>query len=533
MDLEKRIELITQEPIEEVITIEDLRNLLEINNRVSAYDGFEPSGLLHLASGLMRAIKIEDLQKAGINFILLVADWHGWLNNKMGGDLEKIRRVGEYIVEGWKACGVDMNKVKVLYDSKDLKNKQDYWEGVVKIAKEVTVKRLMRAGTIMGRTEAEMQKASFVLYPILQAWDPFYIGADILQLGMDQRSATMLSRELAPRIDGSIRVCLHHHLLAGLQGAKAGRMGQELSDVKMSKSKASSCIFIHDSKEEISKKIKKAFCPEKIAEGNPVLEMWRYIIFRKFDDYIIKRPAKFGGKLEVQSYDELEKYYTGGELHPLDLKNSTVEVLNDVIAPVRKRFEKGKAKELYEFVKAETEKKGIEKEKPKAEKKQLAEYNKEELANIARVEKKIKDSGIKAEIIKHLDTAVTSLNTHLRLFKCTPGEVLKCLCLVSEGKPLVVVASGDVRIDMKKLAKASGMKEPRLASKDELRTLFNRFPGAVDAITVPKKIPVFMDKKLLEKEEVIGSAGSARAGLRIKPEDVLKCVDAKVADLAE
>jgi len=44
MDIEKRIELITKSPIEEVITIEDLRTLLEIKSRITAYDGFEPSG---------------------------------------------------------------------------------------------------------------------------------------------------------------------------------------------------------------------------------------------------------------------------------------------------------------------------------------------------------------------------------------------------------------------------------------------------------------------------------------------------------
>ena len=133
-------------------------------------------------------------------------------------------------------------------------------------------------------------------------------------------------------------------------------MGQEQADFKMSKSKAGSCVFIHDSKKEIQEKLNKAFCPEKIVEGNPVLEMWRYIIFRKIDGYTIKRPAKFGGDLEIQEYGELEKLYVAGKLHPLDLKNATSEVLDGILAPVRKHFEKGKAKEWYETVKKAVEK---------------------------------------------------------------------------------------------------------------------------------------------------------------------------------
>ena len=61
MDVERRIELITKSPIEEVVTIEDLRRLLETKDNVTAYDGFETSGILHLGSGILRAIKIQDL----------------------------------------------------------------------------------------------------------------------------------------------------------------------------------------------------------------------------------------------------------------------------------------------------------------------------------------------------------------------------------------------------------------------------------------------------------------------------------------
>ena len=43
-----------------------------------------------------------------------VADYFAQLNNKMGGDLQKIQIVGEYMVEIWKAVGMDMSRVQVL-----------------------------------------------------------------------------------------------------------------------------------------------------------------------------------------------------------------------------------------------------------------------------------------------------------------------------------------------------------------------------------------------------------------------------------
>jgi len=345
MDLEARLNLITRSPIEEVVTIEDLRKLLETKTKVTAYDGFESSGLLHIGSGVLRAIKINDLFEANVNFILLLADWYAWINNKMGGDLDLIRKTGEYFVEGWKACGIDMKRVKVLWAS-DLAKDPEYWKNVINVSKLTTIQRAIRAGTIMGREEAEMQYVAQVLYPMMQTYDPFYIGADIMQLGMDQRKAMILTREVASKIDGSIRVAAMHHLLIGLKGNQ--RMGP--AEAKMSKSVAESAIFIHDTKEQIESKINNAFCPPQIIEGNPILEIWKYVVFRKFKAKSIKRQNK--SDLEVRSYGELEKAYREGNLHPADLKKETVEVLEEILRPIRSYFEKNKkAKELYEIVK--------------------------------------------------------------------------------------------------------------------------------------------------------------------------------------
>lgn len=363
MDIERRLELIARPPTEEIITLEDLRKLLETKSKVTAYDGFEPSGLLHIGSSLLRAIKIQDMLAAKVNFILFVADWFAWINGKMGGDLELIKKVGGYFVEGWKACGVDTKKVKIVWASEIVKD-PEYWKGVLAIAKLTTVQRAIRTATIMGRKEAEMQYTAQLVYPMMQTYDPFYMGADILQLGMDQRKATILTRELAPKIDGSIRVCVLHHLLVGLQGP--GRMGaahaadsrspeekrQAEVEVKMSKSLPHSAIFVHDSPTDIEAKLRKAFAPPKQTEGNPVLELCKYIIFRKQKELEVERPVKFGGTMSFDRYEELEAAYAAGELHPTDLKPAVARAVACILAPVRLHFEKNKsAHELYEIVK--------------------------------------------------------------------------------------------------------------------------------------------------------------------------------------
>ena len=335
MDIEKRIELITKLPTEEVVTREELKELLETKTKPVAYDGFEPSGMAHIGTGLMRAQKIKDLQEANIDFVLYLADWHAMINNKMEGDLEKIRKVGEYLIKVWETLGVDTKKIKVKWAS-DFVSNSYYWKKVIQVAKNTTMKRMMRAITIMGRKEGELTDSAQIIYPAMQVADIFQMNIDICQLGMDQRKANMLAREIAQKLGYNKPVVVSHHLIMGLQGPQRMEM-----DAKMSKSKPDSSILVHDSEKEIQRKISKAYCPEKTVEGNPIMEYAKYIIFRGEEKTIeIKRPEKFGGNLEIQSYQELENIYKQGKLHPMDLKKMVAEQLSEMLKPARDYFEK-------------------------------------------------------------------------------------------------------------------------------------------------------------------------------------------------
>jgi len=359
MDLERRLELILREPTEEVITLQELKQLLETEAHPIAYDGFEPSGLAHIPFAVLRAIKLRDMLEAGCRFKLLLADWHAALNNKMDGDLEKIRRVGEYFVEVWRAAGIDTHSVEIVWAS-DLASDPDYWRLVIQVARNTTLKRILRCLPIMGRKEGELQEAAQVIYPSMQVSDIFTLEAKICQLGLDQRRANILARELGPKLGFWKPVAVHHHMLMGLSGPtnptgldESERIDIEISS-KMSKSKPETSIFVHDSQEVIREKIMAAYCPPRQAAGNPVLEYCRYIIFRIMGTLSVDRPAKYGGPIEYYSYGALERDYVEGNLHPLDLKNAVASALYEMLEPIRRHFENdARAREMYYFVKAQ------------------------------------------------------------------------------------------------------------------------------------------------------------------------------------
>ncbi|MFX1560680.1 MAG: tyrosine--tRNA ligase [Promethearchaeota archaeon] len=357
MDINERIKLITGVG-EEVVTKPELRKLLEEKQNPIAYDGFEPSGLAHLAFGVFRPLLLKDLVKAGIRFKIWLADWFAWINNKMGGDLEKIRTTGEYFIEVWKAAGVPSDKVEYLFAS-DAMDSIEYWSRVVRIAKVTTVARATRALTIMGRKEGEMSEVAQYFYPVMQVCDIFHLEADMTQLGMDQRRANMLAREVGPKLGFWKPVVVSHHMLINLEGSiepdGLDDVGRDLHMIKtkMSKSKPSSSIFIHDTEEEIRSKILAAYCPPREVKGNPLIDYAKHLVFRSFDTLKVERKPKFGGDLEFQNYKELEKSYISGDLHPLDLKNAMIIYIDKMVKPLRTHFEKKKrAREMLELVKS-------------------------------------------------------------------------------------------------------------------------------------------------------------------------------------
>ena len=117
MDTETRFRLVTQN-LQEIITPAEVRTLLETNDHPRGYVGFEPSGMMHAGTGLIVGKKMKDYVDAGFHFIIYLAEWHGWINNKLGGDLDNIRAGAEYFKDCFTALGLPAGKVEYLWASR-------------------------------------------------------------------------------------------------------------------------------------------------------------------------------------------------------------------------------------------------------------------------------------------------------------------------------------------------------------------------------------------------------------------------------
>jgi len=368
LDAEERYKLIVAPPTEEVLTTERLKKALEDGISLKHYIGLEISGFVHLGTGLMCMQKVSDLQKAGVETQVLLADYHSWINKKLGGDLDLIKKVGggyfkEALKVSIKMTGGDPDKTKFIMAS-ELYEKMgvDYFTNVLKVSMNTTLSRVKRSITIMGRKEEAGIDFAQLLYVPMQVADIFSLQVNLAHGGTDQRKAHVIAIDIGEKAFGYKPIAIHHHLLTGLQldmdswkklieAKKSGKkdlFADTVIDVKMSKSKPKTAIFIHDTEEEIRRKIKKAFCPAGETEFNPVLEIAKYIVFRNLEEPFEIVNKKTGEKKVFEKYEDLEKAFSAKEIHPLDLKEAVARELIRILEPARKHFLEGSGKRYLE-----------------------------------------------------------------------------------------------------------------------------------------------------------------------------------------
>lgn len=355
-----------------------LEILLEKKPEVVAYDGFEPSGRMHIAQGLIRAINTNKMTDSGCKFKFWVADWFATMNLKMGGDEKMIRKAGELMIHTWKASGMNLDNVEFIWASEEIARRPvEYFTLMLDIATRTSIKRTLKCTQIMGRKDFTDDKAgqkdeddgdengedgdndgedgddnagktipldemisslktSQMFYPIMQCADIFFLGVDICSLGLDQRKVNMLAIEYCDKIKRRFKpIIISHAMLMGLDGSD-----------KMSKSNPDSAIFMDDSEQDVNRKIKKAFCRPGDIETNPILEYFKYIVFEIENEPVqifrIGYETKVEQLEEYKTFPELEEAFSTEYIYPNDLKKALKFYLNKYLEPVRTYFTENK-----------------------------------------------------------------------------------------------------------------------------------------------------------------------------------------------
>jgi tyrosyl-tRNA synthetase len=310
---------------EELVTEAEVRELAENPEGKRAYVGYEPSGVLHIGH-MLTANKLIDLQDAGFEVVILLADVHAYLNDK--GSFEEIRETAERMKEQFIAYGLDEENTEFRFGS-EFQMDDDYVLDLHSLELETTLNRASRA---MSEIQSgDSTKVSQAVYPLMQSLDIEYLDLDLAIGGMEQRKVHMLARDTLPSIGYESPTCLHTPLIAELSSGEG----------KMSSSEGVT-ISMEDSTEDIEEKVNGAFCPPtRDPDGdleNPVLQIFEYHVFPRFQNVVVERPDKYGGNLEYDDYESLEDDLESGELHPADAKGALASYLDELIEPGREKL---------------------------------------------------------------------------------------------------------------------------------------------------------------------------------------------------
>ena len=329
---EEKFELITRN-LQEVIEPNELRKLLSSGKEVSAYWGTMPTGSPHI-SYFYPLLKIGDFLKAGLRVKILIADLHAALEGVAWDVLERRQKYYESLIpQMLESVGVNIKKLEFVKGS-DIQLTPKYFQDFLKLSTMTSVKDATRAASEVVKL-GDNPKLGGILYPLMQALDEEYLKADIQFGGTDQRKIFVYARENLPKLNYRARVELMNFILPGLTGQK------------MSSSIAGTKIDLLEDEESVNKKINNAACVEGDA-NNGLMTFLKYVVFvikkDRNESFSIKRVAKYGGNVEYNDYESLERDFVSKKIHPLDLKKAIAEEINLMIAPFR---ENSKLQKLY------------------------------------------------------------------------------------------------------------------------------------------------------------------------------------------
>uniref|UniRef100_A0A671U981 Tyrosine--tRNA ligase n=1 Tax=Sparus aurata TaxID=8175 RepID=A0A671U981_SPAAU len=329
---DEKLNLITRN-LQEVLGEEKVKQVLQ-ERELKVYWGTATTGKPHVAYFVPMS-KIADFLKAGCEVTILFADLHAYLDNmKAPWELLELRvKYYEQVIKAMlESIGVPLDKLKFVKGT-DYQLSREYTLDVYRLSSMVTEHDAKKAGAEVVK-QVEHPLLSGLLYPGLQALDEEYLKVDAQFGGVDQRKIFTLAEKYLPSLGYAKRAHLMNPMVPGLTGAK------------MSSSEEESKIDLLDTKEDVKKKLKKAFCEPGNIQNNGVLSFVKYVVFPLRGEFCVKRDPKWGGDKIYTDFEEVEKEFAEETIHPGDLKASVEVALNQLLEPIRKKFESPELRKL-------------------------------------------------------------------------------------------------------------------------------------------------------------------------------------------
>lgn len=140
-------------------------------------------------------------------------------------------------------------------------------------------------------------------------------------------------------------------------------------------------------------------------------------------------------------------------------------------------------------------------------------------------------SGLDKEIHR-FDESTHNSELAARSLGVEVGQIAKTILLLSGETPIVVVISGDRRVDTKKVRALGYGKRVRLAGPEDVVSRTGFAVGAVSPVALPDGVPIYLDRSLRRFETIYPAAGETNNMFVTTPDELLALTRGSEADLA-
>ncbi|MDO8974595.1 YbaK/EbsC family protein [Reyranella sp.] len=134
--------------------------------------------------------------------------------------------------------------------------------------------------------------------------------------------------------------------------------------------------------------------------------------------------------------------------------------------------------------------------------------------------------------VVELEASTATVEMAARGHGVAPAQIAKTLSLRIKDRTLLVVTSGDARLNNRRIKDVLGGK-PRMLTADEVVSLTGHPVGGVCPFGLATPLPVYCDVSLKEFDEVVPAAGSINSAVRIAPERMAALVNAEWIDVCD
>jgi prolyl-tRNA editing enzyme YbaK/EbsC (Cys-tRNA(Pro) deacylase) len=149
-----------------------------------------------------------------------------------------------------------------------------------------------------------------------------------------------------------------------------------------------------------------------------------------------------------------------------------------------------------------------------------------------RVRASLAANGLGGARIREFDASTATSADAAAAIGTSVERIVKSLVFMAGDAPLLVLASGSNRVDTRKLAALAGG-PVRRANADQVREATGFAIGGVPPLGHARTLRTFVDRDLLQYDEVWAAAGTPNSVFAVAPEQLVRVAGGTVADVAE